>query len=113
MALAYSNITIQLKEILLSNRHPELYAISPKGTVPVLCLNDSTVIDESLDIMKWALQNSDPDSWIGYDQKIQFEMIDVYDNEFKNWLDRYKYYDRYPENNKNHYRDKCDKYLSK
>jgi len=113
MALANSNITVQLREISLSNRPQELYDISPKGTVPVLCLNNSTIIDESLEIMKWALNKNDPDSWIGSKMKIQEKMIDVYDNEFKHWLDRFKYSDRYPEHNENYYRDKCDEYLSK
>ena len=113
MALAYSNITVELKEISLRNRPLELLAISPKGTVPVLCINNSTFIDESLDIMKWALNHNDPESWISHNKKIQLEMIDVYDTEFKYWLDRYKYHDRYPENNKNYYRNQCDVYLKK
>ena len=112
MALAYSNITVELKEISLSNKPKELYVISPKGTVPVLYINNSTIIDESLDIMKWALNHSDPENWISNNMEIQLEMINVYDNEFKHWLDRYKYFDRYPKHNKNYYRDKCDKYLS-
>ena len=63
MALAYSNSTVELKEIFLNNRPEELYNISPKGTVPVLYINESTIIDESLDIMEWALIHNDPDSW--------------------------------------------------
>ena len=113
MALAYSNITVQLKEISLNNRLQELLDISPKGTVPVLCLNNCNVIEESLDIMKWALKHNDPESWITYRKNIQLAMIDECDNKFKHWLDRYKYYDRYPENNKNYYREKCGNYLSK
>ena len=113
MALAYSNITVELKEISLSDRPQELYDISSKGTVPVLCINNSTIIDESLDIMKWALSQYDPKSWITDNNEFQFDMIEVYDNEFKYWLDRYKYYDRYPENDQNYYNKKCDKYLIK
>ena len=113
MALAYSNITIELKEISLSNRPQELYHIPTKGTVPVLSINNSTIIHESLDIMKWALKQNDPDNWISNNIEFQLEMIKVYDDEFKFWLDRYKYYDRYPKHNKNYYRDKCDQYLSK
>ena len=112
MALAYSDITVELKEISLKNRPPELFAFSSKGTVPVLCINNSTVIDESLQIMKWALDQHDPKSWIDNKKKIQFEMIEIYDNEFKCWLDRYKYYDRYPDNNQSYYRNKCAEYLS-
>jgi len=113
LALAYSSISVELKEISLKNRPSELFAVSPKGTVPVLCLNNHTVIDESLEIMKWALHHNDPESWIGHNKQIQLEMIAKYDNEFKYWLDRYKYYDRYPEKDQYYYRNKCDQYLSK
>ena len=66
MALSYSKVSVEVKEILLNNRPPELLAVSIKGTVPVLCINDTTVIDESLDIMKWALIQNDPNLWIHY-----------------------------------------------
>jgi len=113
MALSYSKINVELKEILLSNRPSELYAISVKGTVPVLCINNTTVIDESLDIMKWALMQNDSNSWISYKKRIQFDIIEENDNEFKYWLDRYKYFDRFPENNRDYYRAKCGNYLTK
>ena len=73
MALSYSKIKVELKEILLSNRPSELYDISPKGTVPVLCINSTTMIDESLDIMKWALIQNDPNLWISYNKRMQFD----------------------------------------
>ena len=113
MALSYSKITVQLKEILLSNRPSELYAISIKGTVPVLRVNNNIVIEESLDIMKWALMQNDSNSWISYKKRIQFDIIEENDNEFKYWLDRYKYFDRFPENNRDYYRAKCGEYLIK
>ena len=113
MALAYSKIKVELKEILLTNRPSELYDLSPKGKVPVLYIRDTTVIDESLDIMEWALNQNDPDLWTSYDKRMQFEIIEENDNEFKYWLDRYKYFDRYPENNREYYRSKCSKYLTK
>ena len=113
MALSYSKIKVELKEILLSNRPSELYAVSPKGTVPVLCINNTTVIDESLDIMKWALMQNDLNLWISYNKRMQFDIIEENDDEFKYWLDRYKYVDRYPENNKDYYRAKCSEYLTK
>ena len=111
MALSYSKVSVEVKEILLNNRPPELLAVSAKGTVPVLCINDTTVIDESLDIMKWALIQNDPNLWSHYNKEMQFDIIEENDNKFKYWLDRYKYYDRYPENNRDYYRDKCDRYL--
>ena len=113
MALSYSKIRVELKEIILSNRPSELYALSPKGTVPVLCINNITVIDESLDIMKWALTQNDPNLWISYNNRKQFEIIENNDNEFKNWLDKYKYFDRFPDNNRDYYRDKCGEFLTK
>ena len=113
MALSYSKVSVEVKEILLNNRPTELLAVSIKGTVPVLCINDTTVIDESLDIMKWALIQNDPNLWIQYNKEMQFEIIEENDNEFKYWLDRYKYYDRYPENNRDYYRAKCDRYLTR
>ena len=113
MALSYSKVSVEVKEILLNNRPPELLAVSIKGTVPVLCINDNTVIDESLDIMKWALIQNDPNLWIHYNKEMQFDIIEENDNEFKYWLDRYKYNDRYPENNSDYYRAKCDRYLTR
>ena len=113
MALSYSKVSVEVKEILLNNRPPELLAVSIKGTVPVLCINDTTVLDESLDIMKWALIQNDPNLWIHYNKEMQFDIIEENDNEFKYWLDRYKYYDRYPENNRDYYRAKCDRYLTR
>ena len=113
MALSYSKIKVELKEILLNNRPFELYAVSPKGTVPVLCINNITVIDESLDIMKWALKQNDPNLWISYNKRMQFDIIEENDNEFKYWLDRYKYFDRFPKNNRDYYRAKCSEYLIK
>jgi len=113
MALSYSKITVQLKEILLSNRPSELYAISIKGTVPVLKVNNDIVIEESLDIMKWALMQNDCNSWISYKKGIQFDIIKENDNKFKYWLDRYKYFDRFPEYNRDYYREKCGEYLLK
>ena len=113
MALSYSQITVELKEILLINRPSELYAVSSKGTVPVLCINNNTIIDESLDIMKWALMQNDPNSWISIKKSMQFNIIEENDNEFKYWLDRYKYFDRFPENNRDYYRTKCGEYLTK
>ena len=113
MALSYSKIKVELREILLSNRPSELYEVSPKGTVPVLCINKTTVIDESLEIMKWALKQNDPNIWLSFNKRIQIDIIKQNDNEFKYWLDRYKYFDRFPENNRDYYKDKCGEYLLK
>ena len=97
LALVYSNISYEHREILLKERPSELYSISPKGTVPVLQLQDGTVIDESIDVMKWALAQSDPDCW--YTDKIveQNSLIALNDDEYKKRLDMYKYHGRFPE----------------
>ena len=68
MAMNYSKISYEHREILLRKRPQALYDISAKGTVPVLQLPDGRVIDESIDIMRWALKKSDPQSW--YKDKI-------------------------------------------
>ena len=91
MALSYSHIKVELKEILLSNKPSELYALSPKGTVPVLHINNTTVIDESLDIMKWALKQNDPNAWICYKQTIQFDIVEENDKEAVDITDKFMY----------------------
>ena len=83
-----------------------MYDISFKGTVPVLQLPDSTVIDESIDIMKWALAQSASD-WYKNNTELQDELVHHNDFEFKQWLDKYKYHDQHPENTLKIYRDKC------
>ena len=113
MAIAYSKIIVEVREISLKNRPEELYNISLKGTVPVLYEKDGVVIDESLEIMIWALSIFDSDLWFKKEKKIQLELINENDNEFKNWLDKYKYFDRYPEKNQKYYRTKCNKFLNK
>ena len=113
MALSYSDVAVELKEILLNNKPSELYAVSSKGTVPVLCINDTDIIDESLEIMKWALEQNDPNLWISFNKRIQIDIIKQNDNEFKYWLDRYKYFERFPNNNKDYYRDKCGEFLTR
>mgnify|MGYP001402152107 CR=1 FL=1 len=75
MVLAYTGTKVEIREISLRNRPTELYSISPKGTVPVLYFNDETVIDESVDIIIWALSQSDPDSWLSKDRSAQLEIV--------------------------------------
>ena len=98
MAMAYSNISYEHREILLRDRPKSLYELSKKGTVPVLQLMDGTVIDESIDIMKWCIQKNDSNGWYKDECSLQDSIIKNNDNEFKYWLDRYKYHVRYEEN---------------
>ena len=102
MALSFAKISVELREILLSNRPEKLYKISPKGTVPVL-QTEQKVIDESLDIMFWALDKIETTNNILSNIELQKEMVKKNDNEFKIWLDRYKYNDR----NKNFTLEEC------
>ena len=95
LALAYSGIDYEHREILLKNRPDELYALSPKGTVPVLQLNDGTVIDESINVMKWALAHSDPEYWYTENIEVQNSLIVQNDGDYKKWLDKYKYHVRF------------------
>ncbi len=92
LALAVSGTRYELREVRLSEKPPALLSISPKATVPVLQAADGTVIDESLEIMRWALQAHDPEGWLMRDDA---ELIAVADGMFKHHLDRYKYPDRY------------------
>jgi glutathione S-transferase len=113
MTIAYASITLELREVALANKPAAMLAISPKGTVPVLQLSDK-VIDESLQVMEWALKQSDPENWLALDcQKEQLSLIEENDNEFKDWLDKYKYWDRFPEHSQQDYRSKAENFLSK
>jgi glutathione S-transferase len=106
LALANSEIKVEIREVFLKERPQSLYDISPKGTVPVLHLSEEAVIDESIDIMKWALTQSSSD-WYNSNLVLQDKMIHYNDIEFKQWLDKYKYHDQHPENTLKIYRDKC------
>ena len=97
MALRYAAIDVEIREIVLRDKPRHMLEISPKGTVPVLVLADGRVIDESLDIMRWALCQHDPDGWL-HEEARALALIDDNDGPFKTALDRYKYADRHPEN---------------
>jgi len=112
MALAYTNIEVELREISLRDRPQALYNVSQKGTVPVLITSNGNIIDESLDIMLWSLKNDKTQTWLNKNSDKEIRLITINDTTFKKWLDRYKYHDRYPENSKDYYRDKCATILS-
>lgn len=115
MALSYSQTAVQLREVVLKDKPPCLLGFSAKATVPVLVLNDSKVIDESLDIMRWTLQQNDPDGWLAGLSPLQLleaeKLIATNDGAFKSSLDRYKYADRHPENSSESYRAEADVFL--
>ncbi len=100
LALAASGVVVEHREVTLKNKPADMLAASPKGTVPVLVLPDGRVIDESLDVMLWALQQNDPQHWlspVGATLDDMLAMIAVNDGAFKRNLDRYKYPNRYAE----------------
>ena len=100
LALAQAGVQCQLREVVLKDKPAALLTASPKGTVPVLVLADGTVIEQSLEIMLWALRQNDPDSWLApTDGSLQamLALIERNDGEFKQALDHCKYPSRYPE----------------
>lgn len=94
MALWMAGIEVELREVKLAAKPPALIAASPKATVPVLVLTDGKVIDESLDMIRWALGRRDPEGWLAGDEPA---LIAANDGPFKHHLDRAKYPGRYEE----------------
>lgn len=94
MALFKSGLKFELREIILKNKPASMLDASPKGTVPVLILNNGEIIEESIDIMHHALSQNEPDNWLGGEDTA---LIKQNDGLFKHNLDRYKYPNRYPD----------------
>lgn len=92
MALLASRVGYEHREILLRDKPAAMLAASAKGTVPVLALPNGCVIDESIDIMHWALAQADPEDWR---VRSDATLITQFDGAFKHHLDRYKYAGRY------------------
>ncbi len=112
LAIELSGLKIEYREILLRDKPKSMLEASPKGTVPVLVVNVKTIIDESIDIIFWALQRSDPDNYLDYSVlKMAKKLIEVNDLGFKPKLDCYKYAVRFPERSEIEYRYDCMKYL--
>ncbi len=111
LAIQYSGVYVSLREVVLRDKPQALIEASSKGTVPVLVLADDRVIDESLDIMDWALAQNDPDRWLGGNQEQQNLLINTNDHVFKPWLDQYKYPDRHPDYSQAYYRERCEGFL--
>ena len=113
MALYHAKINYEHREILLKNRPKKLFEISAKGTVPVLDLLNGEVIDESFDIMRWAMLKIRSEKLFNRAKQKQIDMISLNDNQFKKWLDKYKYHVRHPESSLDFYRKNCEKILNK
>ncbi len=98
MALSAAAVPCRLREVVLRDKPDCMLIASPKGTVPVLVLPEGRVIDQSLDIMAWALARHDPGRWRHPDHGDAASMsalIATFDGAFKHHLDRYKYASRY------------------
>ena len=112
MALQLAEIKCEIREIRLSNKPEHMLEVSPKGTVPILILEDK-VIDESYDIVNWIIEESNIfNDNLGSEQKDLTEsLIKRFDDEFKYHLDRYKYATRYENTDSEFHRAKCLKVL--
>tara|TARA_Y100001970_G_scaffold103185_1_gene129517 strand:+ start:11506 stop:12117 length:612 start_codon:yes stop_codon:yes gene_type:complete len=115
MALYYSGQSCVLREVILRNKPPEMIEASPKGTVPVLILKNGSVIEQSLEIMYWALEQHDPEDWLTpfKDDNSAQNLVSENDGPFKNSLDRYKYPNRYQNCDPLYYRSTGEEFLVK
>ncbi|NWA03520.1 glutathione S-transferase [Pseudomonas gingeri] len=117
MTLRYSGVAVTIEEVSLKAKPAAMLALSSKGTVPVLACADGRVIEESLEIMHWALAQHDPEDWLLSRDPAAAEataaLIDENDRGFKLSLDRYKYAVRYPEFSMEHYRAEGALFLGK
>ncbi len=113
MALKYASIEVEIREISLKEKPKSMLKVSPKATVPVLILQDGTVLEESLDIMGWALHQSDDTGWINVDNERLQALITENDGGFKQALDKYKYAILFPEQPMETYRQQGEVFLQK
>ena len=117
MALYASQVEVALREVSLACKPAEMLMVSSKATVPVLVVTNNEVIDESLDIMKWALALNDPQGWLtafSRETILQMEALIIEnDSVFKQHLDHYKYAERFPDNSPEYYRQQGEVFLAK
>ncbi len=117
MAIVASAVVVELREVHLRDKPTQMLAASPKATVPVLVLANKTVIDESLDIMTWALEQNNSMYWLaGYSSEEQtkiYSLIEENDTSFKQHLDHYKYADRFTAYSAEYYREQGEAFLQK
>ena len=117
MELSYAGVAVEIREIALKQKPASMLHVSPKGTVPVLVLTDGLVLEQSLDIVDWALAKSDVDDWAmqadSDAKKLTDALIFSNDGEFKLALDKYKYAIRFPENPPEIYRAQGEEFLQR
>lgn len=108
LAIKVSGVRVALREVVLRDKPAALLQASSKATVPVLQLPDGRVLEQSLDIMRWALEQHDPQGWLRLqEQEEVLALIDLNDGPFKQALDRYKYAPRHPERPASAWRDEA------
>lgn len=110
MALLLNQVTVEIREIILKHKPLSMLAYSPKGTVPVLIIGDGVVVDESREIMDFSVEQS-PQPVIHRPCPQQLALIDINDNTFKAHLDKYKYFERFPEFSQQEYRQQGEVFL--
>ncbi len=117
MALRYAGVDVEIREISLREKPQSMLLASPKGTVPVLIQPNGQVIEQSLEIMEWALNQRDVDDWmLRSSSELKSHaaaLIAENDGTFKQALDRYKYADRYHEFPMEHYRAQGELFLKR
>ncbi|MDD2049334.1 glutathione S-transferase [Pseudomonas putida] len=115
LALRYSECAVEIREVSLKAKPAELLALSPKGTVPVLSANGQ-VLEESLDIMRWALARHDPQDWRLRADSEAAQAADALivrnDRDFKVQVNLYKYAERYPQHSREFYRTQAEAWLA-
>jgi len=108
LAIQVAGIAVEKREVVLKDKPSHLLAISPKGTVPVLLLPNGQVLEQSLDIMHWALTQHDPQGWLAHGNTLDAQqLLDTNDGPFKRLLDAYKYPERHPQRTATQYRDEA------
>lgn len=115
LAIKVSGVEVDQQEVSLRAKPKEMLECSPKGTVPVLKFADGFVLEQSLDIMQWALSIHDPERWLDHDQTVMNEVMSLIkqnDESFKPALDLYKYAVRFPEHSEAYYREQAEPFLA-
>jgi glutathione S-transferase len=115
LAIKVSGVEVDTHEVSLRAKPKEMLECSPKGTVPVLKFSDGRVLEQSLDIMQWALSLNDPEYWLDSDPDASAEimaLIKKNDESFKPALDLYKYAVRFPEHSEAYYREQAEPFLA-
>ena len=114
IAMMYSEIEVEHREVDLENKPPAMLEASPKGTVPTLILSDGTVIDESWEIIRWAIEHNDPENWCGEDNgalRLAEELVEKNDGEFGEPSMYYKLSSYYPDRDRLQDRTDCELFL--